>query len=89
MEKTFIELNRVNRSNETKVVLLDLTKVVLVTGIHTEGKTQNLYDCEGEFIEEKVIEEPPVRYRVIVADTTSEIIIDQENYDILKKALLK
>lgn len=89
MEKTFIELNRVNRSNETKVVLLDLSKVLLVTGVHTEGTTKALYDDNGDFVEEKVIEEPPVRYRVVVADTTSEIIIDQENYDILKKALLK
>ena len=89
MERTFIEINRVNRSNEKKVVLLDLSKVVLVTGVHTTGKTQNLYDCEGEFIETKVIEEAPVLYRVVVADASSEIIIDQENYDILKKALLK
>ena len=89
MEKTFIEITRVNRHNEEKVVLLDTSKVVLITAIHTESKTQPLYDEDGEFVEEKVIEDAPLRYRVVVADTTSEIIVDETNYETLKKALLK
>ena len=87
--KNFIELTRTNRHGEEKAVLVDLSKVVLVTGIHTEGETTDLYDSEGEFVETKVIADAPVRYRVMVEGTTAEIIIDQANYDLLKSALLK
>lgn len=90
MEKTFIELERVNRSNETKVVVLDLARVVAVTGIHTTGKNTDLFDENGEFVETKVVEDAPVRYRVMLDGApTTEIILDQDNYDKLTKALLK
>ena len=85
----FIELKRVNRSNEEKVVLLNTEKVLGVTAIHTMGKTLDLYDEDGELVETKVVEDAPLRYRVFVEGTTAEIIIDEENYNALKKVLVK
>lgn len=87
--KTFIELKRVNRQSETKVVLLDTSKVIAITEIHTEGKVQPLYDEEGNLVEEKEIEKAPLRYRVVLEGTTMEIIVDDENYQTLKTALMK
>lgn len=80
----FIELTRVNRQNETKVVLLDTKKVIAITEVHTEG--QNLYDYDGNLVETK---DAPKRYRVALEGTTMEIIVDDENYNSLKTALTK
>ena len=85
----FIEIKRVNRQDETKVVLLDTKKVIAITEIHTEGKSQPLYDGEGKLVEIKEIEKAPLRYRVALEGTTMEIIVDDENYQTLKNALMK
>lgn len=80
----FIKINRQNRSGETKEVLLDTTKVIAITEIHTEG--QNLYNEDGDLVK---TENAPQLYRVALEGTTMEIVVDKANYDTLAKELTK
>ena len=80
----FIKVNRTNRSGEIKETLINTTKVIAITEIHTEG--QNLYNEDGDLVK---TESAPQLYRVALEGTPMEIVVDKDNYDTLVKELTK
>lgn len=79
----FVKINRVNSHEETKELVFNTDDVLRLTGVHTEDK--QLFDENNNPVQ--TIKAQP-RYHVIMRDGKT-YTLDQTNYDILVKELVK